>query len=281
MHIVTVATESKYYFPYLKESCRRHGKELDVLGWGEKWQGFNWRYVKMIEYLKTKSPNDVVCFVDGYDVLCVRDLNDMEEVFKNIQKRTNCKLVVSQDISMKPIFSFIGKLYFGKCKNMKLNAGLYMGYVKDVLIIIEKIYNSNPKNDADDQVLMTKYCNMNNDLYIDKDKELFFSICYSLKEIDKYIVYDNGVVYEGGRPFFVHATAYGYLDNMIIKLGYGECTVKNDLFNNYFEKKILFYLYYSIFNVYTIILLILLLIINNLNTPFLKKINFKNFKNFK
>ena len=36
LHIVTVATESKYYFPYLIESCKRHGKELEVLGYGEK-----------------------------------------------------------------------------------------------------------------------------------------------------------------------------------------------------------------------------------------------------
>ena len=61
------------------------------------------------------------------------------------------------------------------------------------------------------------------------------------------------------------------LDNTIIKLGYGECNVKNDLFNNYFEKKILFYLYYIIFNIYTIIVLILLLIINNWNIKKIKK----------
>ena len=271
MHIVTVATESKYYFPYLKESCKRHGKELDVLGWGEKWQGFNWRYIKMIEYLKTKPANDIVCFMDGYDVLCVRDLNEMEEVFKTIQKRTKCKIVVSEDISTKPIFNFFGKLYFGKCRNMRLNAGLYMGYVKDLLYVIQTIYNLNPKNDADDQALMTKYCNMNYDIYIDKDKELFLSICDSLNDIDKH--FDHGVVYQGSRPFFIHAQSYGYLDNTIIKMGYGECNVKNELFNNYFEKKILYYLYCGLFNIYTIIVLILLLIINNMNI-----LKFKNTK---
>lgn len=273
MHIVTVATESKYYFPYLKESCRRHGKELDVLGWGEKWEGFNWRYIKMIDYLKSKPLNDIVCFMDGYDVLCVRDLDEMEEVFKTIQKRTNCKIVVSQDISIQYIVNFFAELKFGKCQNMKINAGLYMGYVEDVLHIIENIYNLNPKNDADDQILMTKYCNMNNDIYIDKDKELFLSIGYSLNNIDSQFDYDNGVVYQGSRPFFIHAPSYGYLDNTIIKLGYGECNVKNELFNNYFEKKLLFYLYYIVFNIYTIIVLILLLIINNWNV-----LKFKNTK---
>jgi len=53
LHIVTVATESKYYFPYLVQSCERNGIKLKVLGYGEKWLGFNWRLRKMIEYLKT------------------------------------------------------------------------------------------------------------------------------------------------------------------------------------------------------------------------------------
>lgn len=273
MHIVTVATESKYYFPYLKESCRRHGKELDVLGWGEKWEGFNWKHIKMMEYLKSKPANDIVCFMDGYDVLCLRNLNDMEKVFKTIHKRTNCKMVVSEDISIQAVFHFFGKLKFGTCQNVKLNAGLYIGYVKDILNIIEKIYNLNPKNDADDQELMTKYCNMNNDIYIDKDTELFLSISDSLKEIDNHIIYDNGIVYKGNRPFFIHGPAYTYLDNLINKLGYGECNIKNELFNNYFEKKLFVYIYGGLFNIYTIIVLILLLIINNLNI-----LKFKNTK---
>ena len=75
LHIVTVATDSQYYFPYLVESCKRNGKELEVLGMGEVWQGFNWKYVKMMEYLKTLPTDDIVCFVDGYDVVCCRNLH--------------------------------------------------------------------------------------------------------------------------------------------------------------------------------------------------------------
>jgi hypothetical protein len=45
--IVTVATESKYYFEYLKKSCENNGKNLEVLGYGEKWQGFAWRFTPL------------------------------------------------------------------------------------------------------------------------------------------------------------------------------------------------------------------------------------------
>ena len=34
---------------------------------------------------------DLVCFVDGYDVVCVRDLNELKDEFLKIQKETNCK----------------------------------------------------------------------------------------------------------------------------------------------------------------------------------------------
>ena len=34
LHIVTVATDSQYYFPYLVESCEQHGLKLEILGFG-------------------------------------------------------------------------------------------------------------------------------------------------------------------------------------------------------------------------------------------------------
>lgn len=92
LHIVTVATESQYYFPYLVESCERHGQKLEVLGFDEKWQGFNWRFKKMISYLKTLPKNDIVCFVDGYDVICCRNLKEMPNMFLEIKKKQVVKL---------------------------------------------------------------------------------------------------------------------------------------------------------------------------------------------
>ena len=75
----------------------------------------------------------------------------------------------------------LGKIFFGECKNKQVNAGTYIGYVSDILEIIEKIYNLNPKNDADDQILMTKYCQKNDkEIYIDSKKELFFNTIISI-----------------------------------------------------------------------------------------------------
>jgi hypothetical protein len=53
-------------------------------------------------------------------------------------------------------------LFFGTCNDDRINSGTYIGYVKDILEIIQQIYELNPKNDADDQVLMIQYCQKTN-----------------------------------------------------------------------------------------------------------------------
>lgn len=240
MHIVTVVTHSENYFPYLVESCKRNGSELVILGYGEKWLGFNWKIKKMIEYLNTLHKNDVVCFVDGYDVICTRNLNELEAEFIALKEKTSCKMIVGYENLF--YFNKLGNLYFGKCKNKSLNAGTYIGYAEDILDIIQKIYNLNPKNDADDQILMTKYCNLNNDLYIDIDNKLFLTISSSLNDLNKYITYkDNKLTYKGNYPFFIHAPGYGILDTIIEKLGYSKCNIRYNLYKEFFKKKILLY----------------------------------------
>jgi len=86
LFVVTVATEPNYYFQYLQESCKKNEKELVVLGYGEKWKGFNWRFKLIINYLKTLKKNDIVCVIDGYDVLCTRNLNELKDVFLQVKK---------------------------------------------------------------------------------------------------------------------------------------------------------------------------------------------------
>ena len=264
LHIVTVATDPKYYFPYLVESCKKNGKELEVLGMGEVWQGFNWKYLKMIEYLKILPMDDVVCFIDGYDVICCRNLNQLLDQFKEIKERTGCKLVVAED--KKSTMMSVSVLFFGTCNNNNINSGTYIGYVKDILEIIQKIYELNPKNDADDQVLMTQYCKKNKEeFYCDVESKLFLALVYPLEELDKYVEIDENthvLKYQSSEPFFVHAPGYGYLENVIRKLGYNidQNKIKNELFQNIIEKKGLLYLKYIILDYYIWILVLFFLI---------------------
>lgn len=282
LHIVTVATDSQYYFPYLVESCRKNGKELEVLGMGEVWQGFNWRYVKMMEYLRTLPTDDIVCFVDGYDVVCCRNLNELVDEFKEIKERTGCKIVTGDDKSS--LFMSFLSFFFGTCNDNRINAGTYIGYVKDILEIIQQIYELNPRNDADDQVLMTQYCKKTkNEIYCDTENKLFLALCFPLEEIDKYVdIHENILTYQSNRPFFIHAPGTGYLENVIHKLGYivENDNIQNELFRNILEKKILLYLknyflqnyiYFSIIIIFLIIYIFHFNSINNIIINFYNK----------
>jgi hypothetical protein len=272
-HIITVATNSDLYFPYLVDSCKKNGIPLTVLGYGEKWTGFTFRFDKMIQYLKKLDPNDVVCFIDGYDVICVRDLNEMTDVFLQLKKKNNCKIVVAENKiiinNLFNIYNFIKvKIIFDKCKNKLLNAGTYIGHVKDILHILEQIYTGD--NTLDDQKILVQYCKSNpNDIYIDFNNELFLTIDRPFDSVHQYLTVKNNKIYhKNNRPFFIHGNGNTYLDSTLDLVGYKNVNINNILSKKY-NTKCFFITYFneicyvSIYIVIFIVLFIYILIKKN------------------
>ncbi len=267
LYIVTVATELKYYMKYLIESIKNNNGELVILGYGEEWKGFNWKFKMTIEFLKKVNPNDIVCFVDGYDVVCTRNLDELIETFKNVQKRENCKIIVGNDRLVDPTYNIFTELYFGKCKNEFINTGTYIGYAKDILEVLEFIHKDNFYDDQDDQILLINYCNLKpNNIYIDTQNEIFLVLVNSFKNIKKDITYDNKqLIYkQTSKPFFVHAPASTYLDDIIINTGCNHLDgnkIQNDLYIDFWNKKIYFLIIHIIKQKIEFIIILILLII--------------------
>jgi len=234
-HIITVATNSELYFPYLVDSCKKNGIPLTVLGYGEKWTGFTFRFDKMIQYLKKLDPNDVVCFIDGYDVICVRDLREMTDVFLQLKKKNNCKIVIAENnIIINNLYNVVlyitVKTSFDKCKNKLINAGSYIGQVKDILYVLEQVYTGD--NTLDDQKILVKYCKTNpNDFYIDLKNELFLTIDRPFDSIHPYLtVKNNKIYYNNNRPFFIHGNGHTYLDSTLDLVGYKNVNINHKLY---------------------------------------------------
>ena len=234
-HIITIATNSELYFPYLVDSCKKNGIPLTVLGYGEKWTGFTFRFDKMIQYLKKLDPNDVVCFIDGYDVICVRNLNEMTDVFLQLKKKNNCKIVIAENnIIMNNLYNVVlyitVKTSFDKCKNKLINAGSYIGQVKDILYVLEQVYTGD--NTLDDQKILVKYCKTNpNDFYIDLKNELFLTIDRPFDSIHPYLtVKNNKIYYNNNRPFFIHGNGHTYLDSTLDLIGYKNVNINHKLY---------------------------------------------------
>jgi len=248
-HIITVATNSELYFPYLVDSCKKNGIPLTVLGYGEKWNGYSFKYDKMIQYLKKMDPNDIVCFIDGYDVICVRNLNEITDVFLQLKKRTNCKIVIAENkIITNNIYYFClsitERIVFDKCKNKFLNSGSYIGHVKDILYVLEQVYTGD--NTLDDQKILVQYCKNNpNDIYIDLKNELLLTIDRPFDSIHQYLTVKNNRIYhKNNRPFFIHGNGHTFLDSTLNLVGYKNVKI-NDKLSKKYKYKYFFITYFN------------------------------------
>lgn len=264
MKLVTVATSSEYYFPWLKQSCQRFNQEITVLGWGQPWKGFVWRFKLMLQYLQTLSPNEIVCFIDGYDVIMLRPLHEMETLFKETVQGTDYKIIVGHE-DIKTFYNKIGSiLVFGQCKNKPLNAGTYVGYAHELHALLKEMYDSDSVTDkTDDQILLSKYCRNNaNKIMIDVNSKFFATIVH--KEIYPFItIKNNEVIYKNTKPFFLHAPALGCLNKVIKQLGYPFTLEDEKIIQDYRHKAgIQKKEYYSQFQLkYFLIVLVILFVI--------------------
>jgi hypothetical protein len=263
-HVITVATNSELYFPYLVDSCKKNGIPLTVLGYGEKWTGFTFKFDKIIKYLKKLDPNDIVCFIDGYDVICVRDLREITDVFLELKKKNNCKIIIAENKIIKNnLFNYLNNIivtiYFNKCKNQLLNSGTYIGYVKDILFVLEQIYTGD--NTLDDQQILVKYCKSNpNDIYIDIKNELFLTIDRPFDSVHQYLTVKNNKIYhKNNRPFFIHGNGHTFLDSTLELIGYKNVKINDELSKKY--KKL--YIIITYFNdlIYILIFIVLFIYI--------------------
>lgn len=221
--LITVATHLDGYMPWLKMSCERYSTPLIVLGYNEKWQGYAWKFKLMLDYLKKLDSNDLVCFIDAYDVLLLRPLDEIEEYYNKIVSLTNKKIIIAEDISISNFVRFSTYLIFDKCKNTLINSGTYIGKRDDIIIVLENIMN-NFKSSDNDQVIITKYIVDNPEMfYIDCEKLLFLTINHPMQDIldNKDIhINNNNLEYFGNKPFFIHGNANTLLDKVIQKLNY-------------------------------------------------------------
>jgi hypothetical protein len=180
--LITVSTHYDGYMKWLEKSCERYNTILIKLGFGQKWLGFSWRFKLIIDYLKNINPDELVIFIDAYDVILLKPLDDIENYFNNIIKMTNKKIIISEDKNDNIIREFLAKKFFGTCNGFRICAGSYMGKAKDILNFLYKINNNNINDNDDDQIILTNYFNNNlEDIYIDINNIFFLVKSNQLK----------------------------------------------------------------------------------------------------
>lgn len=219
MKLVTVATHSERYYPYLKLSAERYNYTLTVLGWGEPWKGFVWRFQLLKDYLKTLSEDEVICFIDAYDVLMLKPAEELERKFHSMTNGDKTKIIISKDtLSSNPIqstiMSWLQPIAFKQYQGHFINAGTYIGYSSVILRVLEDIERTfELKDDFNDQAILQEYAIQTEDIFVvDKRNSLFFVINNPLGKLDIRELDSNACI--------LHGPGFTNLDEAILHFGY-------------------------------------------------------------
>jgi hypothetical protein len=235
---------------------------------GQEWKGFMMKINLLKEYLNNLNDDDIVCFVDGYDVIILQPVDKIETLFRNSGK----KILFSKDTNsdMIPFYDLLAKYFFyGQYKNNRLCAGTFIGYVKYLKELHNNIcneYNCNDKN-LDDQVILTEMCNKynDNDIDIDINKEIFLvvSVYDSYKQTDCQLKNNELVFNNNIRPCILHGLGMYNLNSILKKLDYNIDKVKHRDNLSYFFKSTCFIIIKKNMIIILIILILIIIIINH------------------
>jgi hypothetical protein len=122
IHIWTFGTDPDKLI-HLARSALMHDLKLNVLRTGV-WSGFTDKIKGMISIIDKYEDDDIICFVDGYDVLVNSSLPDLERIFLGF----DCDFVVSAELYGYPE-KYKADFAQSKWTNFHyLNSGGYIGY---------------------------------------------------------------------------------------------------------------------------------------------------------
>lgn len=164
VRVITVATHDEGYFSALAESCHRAGMPLTVLGWGERWRGFNWKFNLVRDHLRTLPPAAMVVFVDAFDVVVLQDSAETLRRYRALTGGGDGRVVFSVDNpTANPIMDVVGRMAFSRCGTRIINTGVYMGPAARVIEVLDVVDGRDDR--YDDQKLMNWACRDNADFF--------------------------------------------------------------------------------------------------------------------
>jgi len=223
---ICIATEMKLYLPYLKLLI----PDLVILGMNTKWEGFITKYKLLLAYLNNInnaiSDDDIICFIDAYDVLPTKRINDLEKTYKEFEGlHPQVKMVVGYDKVENEIHEYLSKHIFGTIgdDDTRLNSGQFIGRSKNIKHIINYIME-NTIEFKTDQIELTKYANKKRDeIHIDKEQIMFYVKSKPLQQV---------TMEDTCKSSFIHANGNGFLENFL-KQEHGIKVSRKELYNNY------------------------------------------------
>lgn len=222
--VVCVATKNIFYLDWLKESCTKNSIELVILGDGEKWESYFTKIKLLYKYILNQDENEIICFVDAYDVLMIKDKQTLLDRYLQFERSNPNKVCVSHQIRV--MFDCLSIPNFEEqCRERFnspsydncLNGGGLIGRCSILRNIYHDIlYLDEYKDMKDDEESLTRYNVLNPGVFHIDLERLFFDAI-----LDPFT--DNS--YYPTDACFIHKTGSARMLNLIENYGY---TVTNE-----------------------------------------------------
>jgi len=131
LHIFTFYTDESRLI-YLKQTQQNHAVNITYL-YNSTWNGYIDKILYMIQTIKNIPDDDVVCFIDAYDVLINSTSYEILDKFKSY----NCRLLIGAELNCFPSdykgqMDEVGNALHLPTRNKYINSGGYIGYKKDI-----------------------------------------------------------------------------------------------------------------------------------------------------
>jgi hypothetical protein len=212
LHVCTYANclvDSVYY---LMDSCHQKSILPTVLGYGEPFS-FKYKVEKIRNYLETLPENDVVLFVDAFDVMIIKTKEELLSDFLALQ----APFVIAAEKNCYPFRELKEKYAQSASPFGYLNSGGYIGYVWAVKKTLARLLDlcvsrPYPYQNEDDQGLFTRdYLEHPDEYHLDRESKIFLCLA---KVTDDEVVIDpkTGVfcVPTGSYPGILHANSSSF-----------------------------------------------------------------------
>ncbi len=205
-HVCTVASHKTANLNKLLLSCELNHIDLEVIGLGLPYYGNGTKLYLMAEYLETLNDDEIVMFVDAFDVILVADKEVILEKFL----RMNTPFLMSAEKNCYPPH-LIARYPPMQNPFRYINTGSYIGYVDVLKAWLNDLPPINP-NASDQLQVSTHYLDGHVFFNLDYYCELFLPL-YLVQDQEIVIDVENKIVHcltTNSQPCVIHANGNSF-----------------------------------------------------------------------
>ncbi len=209
LHVVTVASLPNKTLAQLVDSCEQNGITLEILGMGLPFHYLADKLKHVWNYVKTCQKDDVVLFVDAYDVLLLASPSEILEKFYSLK----APFIVSAETRCYPLKEVASQYPPSPTAFKYINTGAFIGYAGYIKELFDELspFELDGAEKNDDQAIMTLHYLKNREKYLlDTRCDLFIN---SFLLTDQQLTVDDSAkrvtfVETGKKPCVLHGNGH-------------------------------------------------------------------------